>query len=83
MHEGALLSVAASPYGGNMTDLMRHVEFFDEDRDGILTIPESTKGAYIRVITSFISSFFLGKVFQFFNSPKLCLISNDFDDIYI
>lgn len=40
----ALLSVAASPYGGNMTDLMRHVEFFDEDRDGILTIPESTKG---------------------------------------
>jgi hypothetical protein len=64
MHEGALLSVAASPYGGNMTDLMRHVEFFDEDRDGILTIPESTKGAsYTRVITSLISSFFFGKGF--------------------
>jgi peroxygenase len=38
---------AGSPYGANMTDLMRHVQFFDEDRDGLLTIPESTKGAYI------------------------------------
>uniref|UniRef100_A0A804LQL5 Peroxygenase 4 n=3 Tax=Zea mays TaxID=4577 RepID=A0A804LQL5_MAIZE len=35
---------AGSPYGANMTDLMRHVQFFDEDRDGLLTIPESTKG---------------------------------------
>ena len=63
MLEGALLSVDASPYGANMTDLMRHVEFFDEDRDGILTIPESTKGAYIRVITSLISSPFFLKGF--------------------
>ena len=65
MHEGALLSVAvaASPYGANMTDLMRHVEFFDEDRDGILTIPESTKGAYIRVIINFLNNFFFLKGF--------------------
>ena len=58
MLEGALLSVDASPYGANMTDLMRHEEFFDEDRDGILTIPESTKGAYIRVIINFLNNFF-------------------------
>jgi peroxygenase len=49
LHEGVLIKSvdAGSPYGANMTDLMRHVQFFDEDRDGLLTIPESTKGAYI------------------------------------
>ncbi|PUZ61608.1 hypothetical protein GQ55_4G289900 [Panicum hallii var. hallii] len=41
----AQLSVAASsPYGANMTDLMHHVEFFDENKDGIITITESVKG---------------------------------------
>jgi hypothetical protein len=38
--------VAASPYGANMTDLMRHVEFFDQDKDGIITITESIKGNF-------------------------------------
>jgi hypothetical protein len=35
---------ASSPYGANMTDLMHHVEFFDENKDGIITITESVKG---------------------------------------
>ncbi|CAL5047128.1 unnamed protein product [Urochloa decumbens] len=42
------LSVAASPYGANMTDLMHHVEFFDENKDGIITITESIK-AFIAI----------------------------------
>jgi peroxygenase len=36
---------ASSPYGANMTDLMHHVEFFDENKDGIITITESVKGS--------------------------------------
>jgi hypothetical protein len=28
---------------------MHHVEFFDEDKDGIITITESIKGAYVMI----------------------------------
>ncbi|KAL6631332.1 hypothetical protein ACP70R_028182 [Stipagrostis hirtigluma subsp. patula] len=35
------LSLAVPPYGPNMTDLMHHVEFFDKNKDGIITLTES------------------------------------------
>ncbi|KAL6861711.1 hypothetical protein ACP4OV_017411 [Aristida adscensionis] len=35
------LSAAVPPYGPNMTDLMHHVEFFDKNKDGIITLTES------------------------------------------
>ncbi|KAL6605841.1 hypothetical protein ACP70R_041494 [Stipagrostis hirtigluma subsp. patula] len=35
------LSEAVPPYGPNMTDLMHHVEFFDKNKDGIITLTES------------------------------------------
>ncbi|KAL6861710.1 hypothetical protein ACP4OV_017410 [Aristida adscensionis] len=35
------LSVAVPPYGPNMTDLQHHVEFFDKNKDGIITLTES------------------------------------------
>ncbi|KAL6605837.1 hypothetical protein ACP70R_041490 [Stipagrostis hirtigluma subsp. patula] len=35
------LGVAVPPYGANMTDLMHHVEFFDKNKDGVITITES------------------------------------------
>jgi hypothetical protein len=45
-NQGVQSSVAdVSPYGRKMTDLQHHVEFFDRNKDGIITIAESIEGA--------------------------------------
>jgi hypothetical protein len=47
------LSVAAFPHyrraggGGSLTDLQRHIEYFDKNKDGIITVTESTQGRYL------------------------------------
>jgi hypothetical protein len=46
------LSVAAFPRyrraggGASLTDLQRHVEYFDKIKDGVITVTESTQGTY-------------------------------------
>lgn len=53
---GQLISATAFPHyggaGGSMTDLQRHVEFFDKNKDGVITLTESIKGASLMVFKS-------------------------------
>lgn len=50
-HQGRKMGAAAlAKYraaGDNMTDLQHHVEFFDKNKDGIITITESIQCACI------------------------------------